>query len=61
MSPTKLTQLTRLKYQFNAILTEKAEFALFRTRQKQFEKGDRAGKMLARYIKQREHKCYSCD
>ena len=54
MSPTNLTQITRLKYQFNTILTAKAEFALFRARQKQFEEGDRAGKMLARYIKQRE-------
>lgn len=35
-------------------MTQKAEFSLFRARQKHFEEGDKAGKMLARYIKQRE-------
>ena len=54
MSPSNLTNLTRLKYELNSILTQKAEFSLFRARQKYFEDGDKAGRMLARYIKQRE-------
>lgn len=49
-----LITLTRLKYELNTILTRKPEFALFRARQKFFEEGDKAGHMLARYIKQKE-------
>lgn len=54
MTPSNLTNLTRLKYELNSILTQKADFSLFRTRQKYFEEGDKAGRLLARYIKQRE-------
>lgn len=46
--------LTKLKYEYNTIISEKAEFSLFRARQKYFEEGDKAGRLLARYIKQRE-------
>ena len=53
-SPENLNILTKLKYDFNVIITQKAEFALFRARQKYFEEGDKAGRLLARYIKQRE-------
>lgn len=49
-----LRELTRLKYQYNNILSQKVEFNLFRARQIYFESGDKAGKLLARYIKQRE-------
>ena len=49
-----LRTLTKLKYDFNVIMTQKAEFSLFRARQKYFEEGDKAGRMLARYIKQKE-------
>uniref|UniRef100_A0A8C7WW94 exodeoxyribonuclease III n=1 Tax=Oryzias sinensis TaxID=183150 RepID=A0A8C7WW94_9TELE len=53
-STTDLDKLTMLKYEFNAVLSQKAEFSLFRARQKYFEEGDKAGRLLARYIKQRE-------
>lgn len=49
-----MTNLTKLKYELNTILTQKAEFSLFCARQKQFEEGDKLGKFLARYIKQKE-------
>ena len=55
MSSANLTVLTRLKYEFNSLLTQKAEFALFRARHKYFEEGDKAGRLLARYIRQREN------
>ena len=54
MTPSNLTNLTRLKYELNSILTQKAEFSLFRARQKYFEEGDKAGRLLTRHIKQRE-------
>lgn len=47
-----LRYLTQLKY--NVILSKKVEFGLFRARQKYFESGDKAGKLMANYIKQRE-------
>lgn len=53
-SPQKLRELTKLKYEYNHILSQKVEFGLFRVRQKYFESGDKAGKLLARYIKQQE-------
>lgn len=34
MTPDNIIVLTHLKYEFNTILTGKAEFALFRARQK---------------------------
>lgn len=54
MSQEGLRELTRLKYQHNTILSQKAEYNLFRAKQTYFESGDKAGKLLARYIKQRE-------
>ncbi|CAI5685458.1 unnamed protein product [Oreochromis niloticus] len=54
MSSANLTHLIRLKYEFNSILTQKMEFSLFWARQKYFEDGDKPGKLLARYIKQKE-------
>ena len=54
-SSANLTTLTRLKFELNSILTQKAEFNLFRARQKYFEEGDKAGRLLARYIKQKEN------
>ena len=57
MSSENLMSLTKLKYDFNVIMTQKAEFSLFRARQKYFEEGDKAGRLLARYIKQREAMC----
>lgn len=53
-SPVTINKLTKLKYEYNTIMSEKAEFYLFRARQKYFEEGDKAGRLLARYIKQRE-------
>ena len=50
----KLLHLVKLKYELSSILTRKAEFSLFRLRNKQFEEGDKAGEMLARYIKIKE-------
>ncbi len=49
-----LRNLTSLKYKYNDILSKQVEFGLFRVRQKYFESGDKAGKLLANYIKQRE-------
>lgn len=51
-----LSSLVKLKYEVNPILTQKAEFTLFCLRHKQFEEGDKAGKMLARYIKMKKFK-----
>lgn len=45
--------LTKMKYEYNNILSRKVEFGLFRVRQKYFKSGDKAG-TLARYIKQQE-------
>lgn len=53
-SSITLNKLTKLKYDYNTIISQKVEFNLFRARQKYFEEGDKAGKLLARYIKQRE-------
>lgn len=47
MNHGNLRLLVQLKYQYNNILTQKVEFD-FRIRQKSFESGDKAGKMLAR-------------
>ena len=49
-----LRNLIHLKYQYNNILSKKTEFNLFRARQSYFESGDKAGKLLGSYIKQRE-------
>lgn len=51
---TNLPSAPGLKYELNATLTHKAEFALFRARQKFFEEEDKAGRMLATYIKEEE-------
>lgn len=52
--PHNLRVVTQLKYEYNHILSQKVEFGLFRVRQKYFESGDKAGRLLARYIKQQE-------
>ena len=52
--PTQLKTVTQLKYEYNRIISQKVEFGLFRARQRYFESGDKAGKLLARYIKQKE-------
>ena len=54
MTQDGMRKLTKLKYQYNNILSQKVEFNLFRARQTYFESGDKAGKLLASYIKQRE-------
>lgn len=54
MSLENLTKLTRLKYEFNSIMTQRVEFSLFQARQKYFEEGDKAGRLLAKHIKQKE-------
>lgn len=53
-SSINLVTLARLKFEFNAIISHKAEFPLFRAWQKLFVEGDKAGRMLARYIKEKE-------
>lgn len=53
-SPHNLGMLTKLKCEYNQLLSQKVEFGLFRARQKYFESGDKAGKLLAHYIKQQE-------
>lgn len=57
MSDTNLRELTHLKYKYNSLLSKKLEFSLFRARQRFFEGGDKAGRMLANYIKQQETYC----
>lgn len=57
MSSNNLRKLAKLKYDYNSIMTQKAEFALFRARQKYFEEGEKAGRMLSRFIKIRESAC----
>lgn len=53
-TPSGLRELTQLKYRYNNILSQKMEFLLFRARQTYFESGDKAGKLLANYIKHKE-------
>ncbi len=57
MSSANLMLLSRLKYEYNFSESKKAEFALFRAGQKQFEEGDKTSKMLAGYIKIKELAC----
>lgn len=54
MTPSGLRELIQLKYRYNTILSQKIEFLLFRTRQTNFESGDKAGKRLVNYIKHKE-------
>ncbi|KAL2085077.1 hypothetical protein ACEWY4_018397 [Coilia grayii] len=54
MSDHNLRSLVQLKYQYNSLLSQKLEFLLFRARQRFFEGGDKAGRLLANYIKQQE-------
>jgi len=56
ISEAILKELTHLKYEYNTILSKKTEYFLFRARQTIFESGDKAGKFLARHIKQKEVK-----
>uniref|UniRef100_A0A3B4Z9Q3 exodeoxyribonuclease III n=1 Tax=Stegastes partitus TaxID=144197 RepID=A0A3B4Z9Q3_9TELE len=46
MTQDGMRKLTKLKYQYNNIITQKVEFNLFRARQTYFESGDKAGKLL---------------
>ena len=54
MSENNLRKLSHLKYKYNTLLYERVHFSLFRARQRFFEGGDKAGRMLANYIKQQE-------
>ena len=54
MSTSNLRDLTLLKYEFNCILSKKVEFLLFWAKQIYFECGNKAGKFLASYIKQKQ-------
>lgn len=49
---TILSNLSKLRLELNAILQKKAESALFRCRQKYYEQGERAGRLLAQRAKQ---------
>ncbi len=44
--------MNELKCELNDILNRKTEFALFCTKQKYYEQGERAGKVLAHRVKQ---------
>ena len=48
-----MRKLKKLKYQYNNIITQKVKFNIFRERQTYFEAADKAGKLLANYVKQR--------
>lgn len=50
--PETWRKLNKSKYEMNNIFQKKAEFALFRTKQKYYEQGERAGKILANRVKQ---------
>lgn len=54
MSDDNLRKRSQLRYKYNRLLSQKVRFMLFRARQRFFEKGDKAGHMLANYIKQQE-------
>ncbi|KAJ0061406.1 hypothetical protein NL108_018634 [Boleophthalmus pectinirostris] len=56
ISNKTLNELTQLKYEYNIILSKKTEYFLFKSKQRIFESGDKAGKLLARYIQQKESK-----
>ena len=47
-------KLIKLKYELNNNLQKKVEYALFCSNQKYFEQGERAGKILAHRVKQRQ-------
>lgn len=46
--------LTQLKYDYICNLSQKVEFFLFRMRRKYFESGDKASKLQANCLKQKE-------
>lgn len=50
----KFKQLCKLKFDLNDFLNKKAEYALFRLKTKHYESGEKAGKLLARQIKQQD-------
>jgi len=58
ISESILKELTHFKYEYNIIISppKKPDYLLFRARQTFFESVDKAGKYLARYIKQKESK-----
>ena len=49
-----LANLSKAKFELNTIMQRKAEFSLFRCRQKYYEQGERAGKLLAQRVKQQQ-------
>lgn len=50
----KFKQLCKLKFDLNDFFNKKAEYALFRLKTKHYESGEKAGKLLARQIKQQD-------
>jgi len=53
-SDSKFKQLCQLKFDLHELFNKKAEYALFRLKTKYYESGEKAGKLLARQIKQHE-------
>lgn len=51
---TSLIRLVKVKYELNIIFTKKAEYSLYRLKQKWYESGDKARKLLASQLKARE-------
>lgn len=51
---TCLARLVKAKYELNTIFTKKAEYSLYRLKQKWYESGDKASKLLASQLKARE-------
>ena len=57
MSTENLHKLLQVKYKYNTLLSQKAEWLLFRSRQNFFKEGDKTGRLLSNYIKQQEAQC----
>lgn len=49
-----LSDLLRAKYELNKIFSKKADYSLFRLKQKWYKSGDKPGKLLANQLKTRE-------
>ena len=49
-----LEKLVKIKYELNTIFTKKPEYSLYRLKQKWYESGDKANKLLASQLKSRE-------
>lgn len=50
-NPSVLNRLVRAKYELNTIFSKKAEYSLFRIKQKWYESGEKASKLLANQLK----------